>query len=271
MRLLLTVFAVACGVALVCAIDLVNQSVFTPSARSSTPWPDGPLSRSARAGAGSSPRRSRSAWPPFGASNSPCRVSASAFITDGSGELLTVHGVDITNDAAVRVYEPGRIPRGRARGPARVPDPGPLGDGHGRFALPATGSRRAMRSKPDPPPAGGASWSAGCSTRKASHACTAATSSSWTSQRPSGLHRTWAGQPGRRRREASADARARDRRRAIRAPPGARGRAAGSAQGESPGGHPISPDAAGGSSAFSDSRRHFSSPSIVWRRSSRRA
>ena len=33
-------------------------------------------------------------------------VSASAFTTDGSGELLTVHGVDITDDAAVRIYEP---------------------------------------------------------------------------------------------------------------------------------------------------------------------
>ena len=32
-------------------------------------------------------------------------VSGSAFTTDGSGELLTVHGVDIANESAVRVYE----------------------------------------------------------------------------------------------------------------------------------------------------------------------
>jgi hypothetical protein len=32
-------------------------------------------------------------------------VSATAFTVDGSGEVLTVHGVDITDEAAVRVYE----------------------------------------------------------------------------------------------------------------------------------------------------------------------
>ena len=32
-------------------------------------------------------------------------VNATAFTNDESGELLTVHGVDITEDAAVRVYE----------------------------------------------------------------------------------------------------------------------------------------------------------------------
>ena len=32
-------------------------------------------------------------------------VAATAFTTDGSGDLLAVHGVDVTNDAAVRIYE----------------------------------------------------------------------------------------------------------------------------------------------------------------------
>ena len=32
-------------------------------------------------------------------------VSGTAFTTDASGELLTVHGVDVANESAVRVYE----------------------------------------------------------------------------------------------------------------------------------------------------------------------
>src|SRR5262249_53559674 len=34
-------------------------------------------------------------------------VTSVAFPDDGSGELLTVHGVDVANDAAVRVYHRG--------------------------------------------------------------------------------------------------------------------------------------------------------------------
>src|SRR5262245_32770909 len=106
-RLLLTVVALACGVALVCAIDLANRAVFqafaevidTMAGRASLYVAAGetglvPEDVAARVAAVGGVRLAVPV------------VSASAFLTDGSGQQLLVHGVDIANDDAVRVYEP---------------------------------------------------------------------------------------------------------------------------------------------------------------------
>jgi len=106
-RLVLTVTAVACGVALVCAIDLVNRAVFrafveivdTMAGRAAlhvTAGPGGSFPEDVAVSVGNIP----------GVELAVPVVSAATFTTDGSGEALAVHGVDLTNDAAVRVYEP---------------------------------------------------------------------------------------------------------------------------------------------------------------------
>src|SRR5262249_11013016 len=106
-RFTLTVLALAFGVALVCAIDLVNQAVF----RAFTEILDTMAGRAAlQVMAGQGGLFPEEVAATVGAVSSvelavPV-VSASAFTTDGSGEQLAVHGIDMTNDAAVRSYEP---------------------------------------------------------------------------------------------------------------------------------------------------------------------
>jgi putative ABC transport system permease protein len=113
-RLTLTISALAAGVALVCAIDLVNQSVLaafvevvdTMAGRAALQVSTGSSGLFAEEVADTV-----AAVP--GVELAVPVVSANAFVTDGSGEILTVHGVDITNDAAIRVYEardPGGSP-----------------------------------------------------------------------------------------------------------------------------------------------------------------
>ena len=105
-RLALTVFALACGVALVCAIDLVNRAVSyafvevidTMAGRAAlqvTAGANGLLPEELAQSIEGTP----------GVELAVPAVSAMAFTTDGRGELLTVHGIDITNEAAVRTYE----------------------------------------------------------------------------------------------------------------------------------------------------------------------
>lgn len=105
----LTVLAVACGVALVCAIDLVNRAVYASfveildimsgkAALQVTPGEGALLPEALAAEVKETP----------GVELAVPVVSSWAFLTDGSGEQLTVHGVDITNDDAIRVYEPAR-------------------------------------------------------------------------------------------------------------------------------------------------------------------
>jgi len=106
-RFTLTLLALACGVGLVCAIDLVNAAVF----RAFTEIIDTMAGRAAlqvTAGQGSLFEESiaeRIASVP-GVELAVPVVNAAAFTTDGSGEQLTVHGVDIADEAAVRLYEP---------------------------------------------------------------------------------------------------------------------------------------------------------------------
>jgi putative ABC transport system permease protein len=105
-RLALTIGALAAGVALVCAIGLVNRSVL----RAFNDVIDTMAGRAAlqisAGNAGFFPEEVADvvgAVP--GVELAVQTVGATAFLADGSGELLSVHGVDITNDAAVRVYE----------------------------------------------------------------------------------------------------------------------------------------------------------------------
>ncbi len=106
-RLLLTVVALAAAVALVCAIDLANRSVYaafsevidTMAGRASlyvTAGENGLVPDRVAAQVADVP----------GVELAVPVVQASAFLTDGSGQQLLVHGVDIADDQAVRVYEP---------------------------------------------------------------------------------------------------------------------------------------------------------------------
>ena len=111
-RLFLTVIALAFGVALVCAIDLVNRAVFVAFAE----VVDSIAGRAAlqvTAGEGGlfpEEVAAQVARVP-GIEIAVPVVSAAAFTTDGSGEMLTVHGIDVTSDDAVRVYQ-ARTPAG---------------------------------------------------------------------------------------------------------------------------------------------------------------
>lgn len=104
-RLALTVAALACGVALVCAIDLVNRAVL----RAFVEVVDTMAGRAAlHVGAAGAPIAESLVDRLAGVQGLELAVpvvSGTAFTTDGSGELLTVHGVDIVNESAVRVYE----------------------------------------------------------------------------------------------------------------------------------------------------------------------
>jgi putative ABC transport system permease protein len=105
-RLALTIAALAAGVALVCAIELVNRSVLhafedvidTMAGRASLQVSAG--------NSGFFPEEVADRVSTIeGVEIAVQAVGATAFLADDSGELLTIHGVDITNDAAVRVYE----------------------------------------------------------------------------------------------------------------------------------------------------------------------
>jgi putative ABC transport system permease protein len=117
-RLLLAIGALAAGVALVCAVHLINSSVLhafenvidTMAGRAALQVGagDGGLFPEEVADAvGGVP----------GVELAVQTVGATALLADRSGEILAVHGVDITNDAAVRVYQ--------ARGPesTKLADP----------------------------------------------------------------------------------------------------------------------------------------------------
>jgi putative ABC transport system permease protein len=106
-RIIFTVVAVGCGVALVCAIDLVNRAVYaafvdiidTMAGRAS-------LQISAGDGALLPEDVATTVRGVTGVQLAVPVVSSWAFTTDGNGEQLTVHGIDIGNDDAIRVYEP---------------------------------------------------------------------------------------------------------------------------------------------------------------------
>src|SRR2546426_7037120 len=105
-RLALTLIALASGVALVCAIDVVNRAVLfafveVVDAMAGRAALEIAAGRGALFWAAVAP--GAAAVP--GVELAVPVVSAAAFTTDGSGELMTVHGVDITNDAAIRVYD----------------------------------------------------------------------------------------------------------------------------------------------------------------------
>ena len=106
LSLSLTVVALACGVAMVCAIDLANAAVL----RAFVEVVDAMSGRAAllvRAGEGGLfPEEVADAVGRVpGVELAVPVVEASAFAGDASGETLVVQGVDITNDEALRVYQ----------------------------------------------------------------------------------------------------------------------------------------------------------------------
>jgi putative ABC transport system permease protein len=106
-RIALTVLAVAAGVALVCAIDLVNRAVYAAF----VDVLDGMAGRaslvvSAGDGAAISESVANVVHDVAGVELAVPVVSSWAFTTDAAGEQLTVHGIDVANDDAIRVYEP---------------------------------------------------------------------------------------------------------------------------------------------------------------------
>ena len=97
--------ALVFGVALVCAMDLANRAVL----RAFVEVIDTMAGRAAlQVTAGGAPFAEdvseRLASVP-GVEMAVPVVSATAFTGDGSGELMTVHGVDVTSDSVMRAYE----------------------------------------------------------------------------------------------------------------------------------------------------------------------
>ena len=104
-RLALTLIALAWGVALVCAIDVVNRAVLSAFVEVvDTMAGRAALEIAAGEGALFPEDVATRAAAVAGVELAVPVVTAAAFATDGSGELLSVHGVDVTNDAAIRVY-----------------------------------------------------------------------------------------------------------------------------------------------------------------------
>ena len=104
-RLALTVIALACGVALVVAIRVMNAAVME-SFLDTVDEVGGRADFSVVASDGASfdDRVANAIGQVAGIRLAVPLVNAVAFPNDDSGELLTIHGVDLTNDAAVRLY-----------------------------------------------------------------------------------------------------------------------------------------------------------------------
>lgn len=104
--LALTVTALACGVALVCAIDLVNRAVLRACVEVLDTMAGRAALQVTTGGSGAFAEVIAEAVARVpGVEVAVPVVAASAFTTDHSGELLTVHGVDVADERAIRVYE----------------------------------------------------------------------------------------------------------------------------------------------------------------------
>ena len=105
-RLIMSVLAIALGVALVVAVRLMNASVLAAFVDSADEVA-GRAALTVHAGEDVTFADTVSevlAGVP-GVRLAVPLVRSAAFPTDGSGEMLTVHGVDLANEAAVRVYD----------------------------------------------------------------------------------------------------------------------------------------------------------------------
>src|SRR3989442_12234192 len=103
-RLVLTLIALAWGVALVCAIDVVNRAVLSAFVEVIDTMA-GRAALEIAAGEGAlfpGDVATRAAGGP-GAELAVPVVTAAAFATHGSGELMSVHGTDVTKDCGIRV------------------------------------------------------------------------------------------------------------------------------------------------------------------------
>jgi putative ABC transport system permease protein len=105
-HLVLTVIALGCGVALVCAIDLVNRAVLHAFVEIIDTMAGRAALQVSAGESGLFPEeiaQKVSSVP--GVELAVPVVNAAAFTTDDSGEMLTVQGVDVMSDAVVRVYD----------------------------------------------------------------------------------------------------------------------------------------------------------------------
>ncbi len=104
-RIIISIVAVALGVALVVAVQLMNAAVLN-SFLNAVDAVAGRAALTVTAGDGVTfPEAVAEMVATIpGVELAVPLVSAVAFPDDGSGEPLTVHGIDLTNDAAVRVY-----------------------------------------------------------------------------------------------------------------------------------------------------------------------
>jgi putative ABC transport system permease protein len=105
-RLAFTVIALACAVGLVCAIDLVNRAVLRAFVEVIDTMAGRAALQVTTGQGGLFPEEvatTVAAVP--GVDLAVPVVSATAFAADGTRELLTVQGVEITSEAAVRVYQ----------------------------------------------------------------------------------------------------------------------------------------------------------------------
>jgi putative ABC transport system permease protein len=107
LRFLSTALALAAGVALVCAIDLVNRAVSAAFAEVlDTMAGRAGLQVTAGDGALVPEDLAATVGRVAGVALAVPVVDSWAFAADGTGEQIAVHGIDVGNDAAVRVYEP---------------------------------------------------------------------------------------------------------------------------------------------------------------------
>jgi putative ABC transport system permease protein len=107
LRFLSTALALAAGVALVCAIDLVNRAVSAAFAEVlDTMAGRAALQVTAGDGALVPEDLAATVGRVAGVALAVPVVDSWAFAADGTGEQIAVHGIDVANDAAVRVYEP---------------------------------------------------------------------------------------------------------------------------------------------------------------------
>ncbi len=105
-RTALTVVALACGIALICALDLVTRSMQLAFEEVIDTMAGRAALEVTTAGAGRVPEEVAQTLAGVpGVELAVPVVSATAFLADGSGEALLVQGVDVLNESALRIYE----------------------------------------------------------------------------------------------------------------------------------------------------------------------
>ena len=137
-RLALTILALACGVALVCALDLVNRAVLLGFVEIIDGMAGRATLQVAVEDSGAFPEAlAGDVADVDGVRQVVAVVSATAFTISDPPEALTVQAFDVTDLDAVRVYQPGDAPTAIVDDPARLPEPARLDHRHPRLRRPS--------------------------------------------------------------------------------------------------------------------------------------